>query len=60
MTNTIECAAPACTTEIPRARAVLPISNGMCPPCNRSNLACTQEDLSPEYETEVWARGGKL
>lgn len=49
-----------CGDPIPAARAALPISHGLCIPCNRDNLAVVQQDLRPEYETEVWSRGGRL
>lgn len=60
MSALVECAAKGCERKIPVARAAIAVTRGMCEPCNKWNLTAARREREPEYETEVWARGGRL
>lgn len=47
-----------CGREMPAARLKYPVLDGMCEVCTRHARAA--KPAAPEYETEVWAQGGRL
>lgn len=51
----VEC---SCGQLMPAARLKYPVLGGMCSDCGDAARAAKPE--APEYETEVWAQGGKL